>query len=66
MGHHHKCISLDLVCIAGYVDQEHAIGISRLPAEQRAERIEQGVARARTFTWERCQQKTLLALRELR
>jgi glycosyltransferase involved in cell wall biosynthesis len=39
--------------------------VACLPAEQRAERIEQGIARARTFTWARCQRQTLQALRRL-
>jgi len=36
-----------------------------LPAEQRAMRIKQGIARARTFTWARCQCQTLQALKGL-
>jgi glycosyltransferase involved in cell wall biosynthesis len=36
-----------------------------LSAEQRTQRIEQGVARAHTFTWERCQEQTLAVFREL-
>jgi glycosyltransferase involved in cell wall biosynthesis len=39
--------------------------IANLSAEQRAERIKRGIARARTFTWARCQQKTVAALQRL-
>jgi glycosyltransferase involved in cell wall biosynthesis len=34
-------------------------------SEQRSRRIEQGIARARTFTWQRCQQQTMEVLRNL-
>jgi glycosyltransferase involved in cell wall biosynthesis len=37
--------------------------VSRLSAEERTNRIDVGVAHARTFTWERCQQQTIDAFR---
>ena len=39
--------------------------IAHLSTEKRATRIEQGIARARTFTWARCQCQTLQALKRL-
>jgi glycosyltransferase involved in cell wall biosynthesis len=39
--------------------------VACLSSEERRERIEQGVARARTFTWERCQQQTVDVLQRL-
>jgi len=39
--------------------------IADLPSEERVQRIAQGLARARTFTWERCQRRTMDVLRNL-
>lgn len=39
--------------------------ITSLSTPERAARIEQGIARARTFTWERCQQQTVDVLQAL-
>jgi glycosyltransferase involved in cell wall biosynthesis len=39
--------------------------VTRMTREQRADRIARGVARARTFTWARCQQQTVEALERL-
>jgi glycosyltransferase involved in cell wall biosynthesis len=39
--------------------------VTNLSAEHRKERIAQGIARARTFTWEQCQQQTVDVLRQL-
>ena len=39
--------------------------IADLPSEEHARRIEQGIARARTFTWQRCQRQTMDVLRSL-
>ncbi len=36
-----------------------------LSAAERQQRFDEGQARARTFTWERCQQQTIEAIREL-
>lgn len=36
-----------------------------LSAAERQQRLDEGQARARTFTWERCQQQTVAAIREL-
>jgi glycosyltransferase involved in cell wall biosynthesis len=38
--------------------------IVALPVEVRSQRITQGIARARTFTWERCQRQTIDVLRQ--
>jgi hypothetical protein len=37
--------------------------VTNLSAKLREEYITRGVARARTFTWERCQQQTVDVLR---
>jgi glycosyltransferase involved in cell wall biosynthesis len=39
--------------------------IAHLSQDQRRDRISNGVARARMFTWERCQQQTVDAFRRL-
>jgi glycosyltransferase involved in cell wall biosynthesis len=39
--------------------------IAALPSEERQHRIARGIARARTFTWKRCQQKTADAIHQL-
>jgi glycosyltransferase involved in cell wall biosynthesis len=39
--------------------------VARLSPEQRTARIAQGIARARAFTWARCQQQTVQALERL-
>ncbi len=36
-----------------------------LPADERRRRIAAGIARARTFTWQRCQEQTIAVLTEL-
>jgi glycosyltransferase involved in cell wall biosynthesis len=39
--------------------------VAYLPTTERQQRIAQGIARARTFTWEKCQQKTIDTLEAL-
>jgi glycosyltransferase involved in cell wall biosynthesis len=58
--------------VALYFDPHHTESIAEclrhiadLPTEERAYRIEQGIARARTFTWERCQRQTVQVLNTL-
>lgn len=39
--------------------------VADLPAEQRRQRVAEGIARARTFSWERCQQQTVAVIEGL-
>ncbi len=41
------------------------IRVAHLSSEERREHIQRGIARARTFTWERCEQQTVDVLQKL-